>query len=546
MRCRTNWWRRSAGCCDAVSADLDARALVLWGAGGHFCAGADFGRFLAADAGEPGPRPRTRSSRYNRGFGAMLERVAALPVPTLAVVRGAAMGGGCGLAAACDRVIASDDASFAMPEVTLGVAPAQIAPFVVRRVGATRARWLMLPSAAKLPARAASRPGLADVVVPAGGLARAALEADLAAPCRQRAAALRATKRIVSRCATGQPAGRARRQAALEFAGLLRHGAAREGHCRVARASRAGLVGGLCPSCRTSREDDQPAADRQPRRNRRAHRAHRAPARHRHHRASAPTRTATRRTSRPATSTCRSAATRRPIRTSTSTRSSTAAARSQRAGDPSGLRIPVRERALRRPPSADAGLVFVGPPAAAIDAMGDKARARQRMAAAGVPVVPGYDGEAQDAPTPARRGAAHRFPDHGQGVGRRRRSRHAPASSAPSDLPAALRQRRLRGAQGVRRRPPDPRASGRRAAARRDPGVRRRARPRRSTSASATARCSAATRRSSRKRPRRPSIRCCASAWATRPSRWRARSATSAPARSSSCSTRPGSSTSWR
>ena len=66
----------------------------------------------------------------------------ALPVPTLGVVRGAAMGGGCGLAAALDRVIAARDAVFAMPEVTLGVAPAQIAPIVARRLGAPRARWL--------------------------------------------------------------------------------------------------------------------------------------------------------------------------------------------------------------------------------------------------------------------------------------------------------------------------------------------------------------------------------------------------------------------
>ena len=77
-----------------------------------------------------------------------------MPVPTLAVVTGAAMGGGCGLAAACDRVVAAEDALFAMPEVVLGVAPAQIAPFIVRRLGATRARWLML-SAARLTAAAA-------------------------------------------------------------------------------------------------------------------------------------------------------------------------------------------------------------------------------------------------------------------------------------------------------------------------------------------------------------------------------------------------------
>jgi isohexenylglutaconyl-CoA hydratase len=136
------------------------------------------------------------------------------------------MGGGCGLASACDRVIAAEDATFAMPEVTLGVAPAQIAPFVVRRAGALRARWLML-TGARLKAPAARDAGLADVVVPAAGL-RAALEAELGLLALAEPAALRATKRIVTRTLES-PLAASLDAAALEFAGLLRHGAAREG-----------------------------------------------------------------------------------------------------------------------------------------------------------------------------------------------------------------------------------------------------------------------------------------------------------------------------
>jgi len=165
-------------------------------------------------------------ARYNRGFGAMLERVAALPVPTIAVVNGVAMGGGCGLAAACDRVIAAEDATFAMPEVTIGVAPAQIAPFVVRRAGARRARWLML-AGARLKGVDAQAQGLADVVVPSNGL-RAALESELRLLAAAEPAALRATKRIVNRTVEASLAD-SLDTAALEFAGLLRHGAAREG-----------------------------------------------------------------------------------------------------------------------------------------------------------------------------------------------------------------------------------------------------------------------------------------------------------------------------
>ena len=211
--------------CERVAADLEARALVLHGAGGHFCAGADLAGFLALMQTEPG-HAADPIARYNRQFGAMLEQLAALPVPTVAVVTGVAMGGGCGLAAACDRVIAAADATFAMPEVTLGVAPAQIAPFVVRRVGARRARWLML-GAARLKAPAALEAGLADVVVPAAGL-RDALAADLQLLAAGEPAALRATKRIVNRTLEA-PLGAALDAAAQEFAGLLRHGAAREG-----------------------------------------------------------------------------------------------------------------------------------------------------------------------------------------------------------------------------------------------------------------------------------------------------------------------------
>jgi len=211
--------------CERVSADLDARALVLHGAGGHFSAGADFGGFLALMQ-TPSGQADDPIAHYNRRFGAMLERLAALPVPTIAVVTGVAMGGGCGLAAACDRVIAADDATFAMPEVTLGVAPAQIAPFIVRRAGARRARWLML-SAARIKAPEAHAAGLADVVAPTAEL-RAALEADLRLLAAAEPAALRATKRIVTRTLE-EPLAASLDAAAHEFAGLLRHGAAREG-----------------------------------------------------------------------------------------------------------------------------------------------------------------------------------------------------------------------------------------------------------------------------------------------------------------------------
>ncbi|MGB7904204.1 MAG: enoyl-CoA hydratase-related protein [Steroidobacteraceae bacterium] len=211
--------------CDRVAADADARALVLWGAGGSFCAGADFGGFLQLmDAPAPaGPDPITA---HNRRFGTMLERLATLPVPTLGVVRGAVMGGGVGLASVLDRVIATDDAVFAMPEVTLGVAPAQIAPFVARRVGAARARWLML-AAARLDADAARADGFVDVVVSMADL-KNTVAAELGLLALTEPTALRATKRLTLRNLEA-PLEAALDAAARDFAALLRAGAAREG-----------------------------------------------------------------------------------------------------------------------------------------------------------------------------------------------------------------------------------------------------------------------------------------------------------------------------
>jgi isohexenylglutaconyl-CoA hydratase len=211
--------------CDRVEADTDARAVVIWGAGGSFCAGADFGGFLELMAA-PAPAGPDPIVAHNRTFGTLLERLATLPVPTLGVIRGAAMGGGVGLACVLDRVIATNDAVYAMPEVTLGVAPAQIAPFVARRIGATRARWRML-AAARIDAGAALADGFIDVVVPVSAL-KDTVAAELGLLALTEPTALRATKRLAVRnLETALTA--ALDAAARDFAELLRAGAAREG-----------------------------------------------------------------------------------------------------------------------------------------------------------------------------------------------------------------------------------------------------------------------------------------------------------------------------
>jgi isohexenylglutaconyl-CoA hydratase len=174
--------------------DKSVRAFVLRGAGGVFCAGGDFASFQAllatpAAAGAPDP-----IAHNNRGFGRLLTRLADLPVPTIAVVAGAAAGGGTGLAAACDIVLAHTSATFATPETTLGFPPAQIAPFVAARIGRQRAARLLCEGR-RLDAQEAVASGLADRVVDDADLA---LLEQLKRLDRTEPAAVRATKRILN------------------------------------------------------------------------------------------------------------------------------------------------------------------------------------------------------------------------------------------------------------------------------------------------------------------------------------------------------------
>jgi len=101
-----------------------------------------------------------------------LELVLTSPVPTIAVVEGKAIGGGVGLAAACDRVIAAEGATFALPELLHGLVPALIAPALRRRLTPAHFGWLAMTGFAR-GAKDAAELGLVDEVVPAGDLTRA-------------------------------------------------------------------------------------------------------------------------------------------------------------------------------------------------------------------------------------------------------------------------------------------------------------------------------------------------------------------------------------
>lgn len=114
------------------------RAVVLRGAGGHFCAGGDI-RDMAAARSQPGGM-----AKLNRRYGQMLQIANRIPSVLVCVLEGAVMGGGFGLACVSDIAILDESAAFGLPETSLGILPAQIAPFVIQRIGLTQTRRLAL------------------------------------------------------------------------------------------------------------------------------------------------------------------------------------------------------------------------------------------------------------------------------------------------------------------------------------------------------------------------------------------------------------------
>lgn len=140
----------------AVLAQLDSqvRAVVISGAGGHFCAGADVKDLVGAGG---------QLQALNRVFGTLLQEVEALPQVVIVVLQGAVLGGGFGLACVSDIALADHKTQFGLPETRLGLLPAQIAPFVVKRIGLTQARRLAL-TAARFDGDEAERLGVVHFV----------------------------------------------------------------------------------------------------------------------------------------------------------------------------------------------------------------------------------------------------------------------------------------------------------------------------------------------------------------------------------------------
>jgi methylglutaconyl-CoA hydratase len=149
---------------DVLENDAATRVLVLAGRGTAFCAGGDLAKMEKA-----AKMTRARSRREASRFAKLLYRVHGYPKPVVARVQGPAFAGGMGLVAACDLVVAAEEAEFALPETRLGLVPAMISPYLVRAMGAAQARRYVL-TGERLAASEAKRIGFAHECVAAAEL----------------------------------------------------------------------------------------------------------------------------------------------------------------------------------------------------------------------------------------------------------------------------------------------------------------------------------------------------------------------------------------
>jgi methylglutaconyl-CoA hydratase len=141
-----------------------ARVILLRGEGKVFCAGADLA-WMSKMVGYS----REENIRDARAMSAMFQALDRLPLPVVGRIHGAALGGGAGLAAICDIVVAANEALFGFTEAKLGILPAVISPFVVAKIGQSAARELFL-TAARFSAARAKQIGLVHATAPEGDL----------------------------------------------------------------------------------------------------------------------------------------------------------------------------------------------------------------------------------------------------------------------------------------------------------------------------------------------------------------------------------------
>jgi methylglutaconyl-CoA hydratase len=153
---------------DALGREAGLRAVVIRGNGRHFQAGADLTWINTVRAGS-----REENARVSQATAEAMRRLNVSPAPTIALVQGACFGGGTGIIAACDVVVAADNAMFSIAEVRWGLTPAPIVPLLSDAIGVRQLRRYSL-TGERFGADEARRIGLAHVVVPLAHLEKEA------------------------------------------------------------------------------------------------------------------------------------------------------------------------------------------------------------------------------------------------------------------------------------------------------------------------------------------------------------------------------------
>ncbi len=188
----------------------DVRAVVLRGAGGHFCAGADLKSLAGA------PRDVDSMAAMNARFGELCVAFANTPITTVAVLEGTVMGGGFGLACVADVAIAGETTLFRLPETSIGVVPAQIAPFLVERLGYSEAKRLAV-TGGRIDAPTALALRLVHEVHEGSTALEAALQRVLHELLQCAPGAVAATKALIAKARFTPPAALVQ-EAAMVFA----------------------------------------------------------------------------------------------------------------------------------------------------------------------------------------------------------------------------------------------------------------------------------------------------------------------------------------
>ncbi len=211
---------------NAVKDDRNVRGISFRGNGGIFCAGGDLKGFRSVC--EQGAEGKTSAETLSATAGEFFALIANTPQITVALIEGAAMAGGFGIACCCDIIASTSDAKFALTETRIGITPAQIAPYVLARLGLTVGKRMMLLGS-RFDGEKAKELGLVDYLASlpedlAGIESQIKSEALTCAPN-----AIAVTKDIVRKVQSGLPAEAFITEAADAFATALVSTEGREG-----------------------------------------------------------------------------------------------------------------------------------------------------------------------------------------------------------------------------------------------------------------------------------------------------------------------------